>query len=359
MIPIYNQKVAIISDIHLGIHTNSELWHKIVLDYGEWLKKELISKNIKDIIVLGDIFNDRSDIGVQTLHVAESFFKIFTEGLYNFNIILLVGNHDCFYHNKSDVNSTSIFKGWKNITVIDKLETVTWFDNQYTFMPWGIPLDTLPYNNAGIFAHLDINTFKVNSIKICEKGVDSDELLKKSSLIITGHYHTKQERIYPNGKILYLGCVFPQNWNDVSDKKYYHILDLKTQEYKSFENVISPKYYKIKLSDLFIKEKLQETKSIVNGNFIKIIVDKQINYEQFEKIQTVLNSLQPLDLSSDFNDETTIKTPENYESVNMEISTMIPEYIESLEKTELKDKIISEMDSIYKTALTRVKIESN
>ena len=359
MINIYNQKIALISDIHLGVHTNSEVWHKIMLDYAVWLRDELITKGIKDIFVLGDIFNDRSDIGVQTLHVAEAFFKTFTDGLYNFNIVLLTGNHDSFFHDKADVNSISILKGWKNITVIDKLEFAEWYNKKYAFVPWGVDINTLPENLSGIFGHFEINTFKINNNKICEHGIDSDLLLSKSPNIYSGHYHTPQARKYPNGKILYLGCPYALRWSDVDETKGYYILDIKNDDIDFFENTISPKYYKIKLSDLMDKDKRPDLKKKITGNFIKIIVDKKLDYEMFEKLQTSLNALKPMDLGSDFSERSTIETPETYEAVNMDIPVLIPEYVDLLDKPDLRDKIVAEMDDIYNTALTKVKIESN
>ena len=359
MINIYGQKIALISDIHLGIHTNSEEWHKIILDYGIWLKNELVSKGIKDIFVLGDIFNDRSDIGVRTLHVAENFFKIFTEGTYNFNVVLLAGNHDSYFKDNADINSISILRGWKNITVVDTLQIAEWFNKKYALVPWGVDINQISEKMDGIFGHFDINTFKINTMKLCEHGIDSDILLDKGKLIMSGHYHTKQERIYPNGRIIYLGCPYSQNWGDAEDIKGYYILDVKEGTYEVFENIISPRYHKIKLTDFLDKTRLSEIKQRIKGNFIKILVDRAMDYEQFDKLQNKLNGMLPMDLSSDFSEIQDDSTPENYEAVDMDIPTMIPEYIDSLDKGELRDKIINELVEIHNTALTRVKIESN
>jgi hypothetical protein len=107
------------------------------------------------------------------------------------------------------------------------------------------------------------------------------------------------------------------------------------------------------------KEKRPEIKCRIPGNFIKIIVDKKLDYEMFEKLQTSLNALKPMDLGSDFSERSTIETPEVYEAVDMDIPVLIPEYVDLLDKPDLRDKIIAEMDEIYNTALTKVKIESN
>ena len=39
-----SNKVACISDIHLGVHQNSQTWHNIALDFARWLDKTLKEK---------------------------------------------------------------------------------------------------------------------------------------------------------------------------------------------------------------------------------------------------------------------------------------------------------------------------
>ena len=112
--------VCCISDIHIGVHQNSQMWLDICSDWGDWLIKELKKKKIKDIVIAGDLFHYRDEIAVNTIHHVSDFLKKFDK----FNIIMLVGNHDAFYKDRSDVNSMSILSGWKNIAVVqDKVHT--------------------------------------------------------------------------------------------------------------------------------------------------------------------------------------------------------------------------------------------
>ena len=48
-ITLNKSKVAIISDLHLGIHSNSSFWHEIAINWAKWLKEELNNKKITDI----------------------------------------------------------------------------------------------------------------------------------------------------------------------------------------------------------------------------------------------------------------------------------------------------------------------
>ena len=356
MIKFYGKTVAIISDVHLGLHANSELWHDILLNYAKWLKNELDKNNIQDLLILGDIFNNREEIGVKTLSVTEQFFKIFSNSISPINIILLNGNHDSYFRDNSDINSISIFKGWSNITVVDKPETIIVKNNKITFIPWGLH-NNIPSDNDLLFGHFEINTFKKNVAKLCEDGLDSSVLLEKAKLIMSGHFHLRDERSYKNGKIIYVGCPYQQNWNDVNSIKGYYLLNTEDLSYEFIENTITPKYLYIKLSDFFDKNKLENIKKSITGNFIKIIVDQEISYDSFEKILNVLTLLKPLEISSNFNINKELKVDENYEIVHLDTKLLLEEFVNSLEIKDLRDKILKELNEIYNTSLNRVKIE--
>ena len=46
------KEICCIADIHIGVHQNGTLRHKIALEWVNWLDEELKKKKIKDIPVL-------------------------------------------------------------------------------------------------------------------------------------------------------------------------------------------------------------------------------------------------------------------------------------------------------------------
>jgi DNA repair exonuclease SbcCD nuclease subunit len=354
MITFKDNNIAIISDTHLGIHKDSEVWHEIMLNYAKWLNDELTKKDIKDIVILGDIFNNREEIGVKTLHVSEEFFRI----LEGFNITVLIGNHDCFLRDSAYINSVSIFKGWNNINVVDKMTTVTTLNKNITMCPWGTKIEDIPDNTDLLLGHFEINTFKKTSFKMCEDGISSDDLLAKSKLIMSGHFHIRDERVYSNGKIMYVGCPYPQSWNDCDAEKGYYIMNLKDLSYTYTPNTISPRYYKIKLSEIFDKNKLAVIKTLVTGNFIKILVDIKIEFDKFDKILNGLMVLKPIEISNDYTNEAIYVSNANYQSVSLDTVTLLGEYLDTLDIKSNKDKIVKELGLIHEKASNKVKIES-
>ena len=98
------RKVCCVSDLHVGVHQNSSMWHDITVNWAIWLKTELQAKKVTDIIFPGDLFHYRDEIAVNTIHIVTQILNIWKD----FNIVLLVGNHDAYYKDRSDVNSLSI-----------------------------------------------------------------------------------------------------------------------------------------------------------------------------------------------------------------------------------------------------------
>jgi len=291
-----NRRVCCISDIHIGVHQNSTQWHNIILDWSKWLAKDLREKKIADIIISGDFFHYRDEIAVNTIH----FVKEILDEWSDFNIIILVGNHDAYYKDRSDINSLTILQGWPNISIISKLQTETIFGKKLTFCPWGVDVRDIPKSDI-IFGHFEINSFKQTNFKVCQTGVSSKDLLSKTSLVITGHFHLREERKYNNGTILYLGSPFQMDFGDVQSSKGYYILDVEENTFEFTENNLSPKHVKLVLSDL-VKNKVitDDIKQSLDNSFVKFIIDKNITPDEIDFIVRKLNSYNPISINVDY-----------------------------------------------------------
>ena len=289
-------KVCCISDIHVGVHQNSNQWHEITLKWATWLAKALKKKNISDIIISGDFFHYRDEIAVNTIHFATTVLNIWED----FNIIILVGNHDAYYKDRSDVNSLSVLNGWNNITVLSSPTTVNLFNQKVTFCPWGTAISQIPKSDV-IFGHFEIQSFRQNSFSICADGTRASDLLKKSSLIISGHFHLRDERHYEAGDIVYLGNPFQMDFGDAESIKGYYILDFETLDYEFTENKISPKHKKLHLSKLVEAGTItNDTKADLKGNFIKFIIDKNISPDEVDIVLQKFVSHNPVSVNIDY-----------------------------------------------------------
>lgn len=346
MINIKDTQVALISDIHLGIHQDSAAWHDIALQFAKWLNIELKARGISDIIIPGDIFHDRSEISVNTISVAYNFFNI----LKDYNIIIIVGNHDCFYKDRSDVNSASILAR-DNIHVVDKLTTTALFNNtrKVTFAPWAVNINDIEYSDV-IFGHFELNSFYHNNFKMCSNGVSTSNILDKGNTIITGHFHKTELRKYDNGQILYVGSPYQQTFADVGGINGCYIFNFDTLNIEEFiENTHSPKHFKIKISEcidgIYNLEKLKNT---IPNNIILLIVDKQVSPEQANLFASKLHTLKPFSLRIDFNyDHQYSILEKNTDLTSVDIAQAIEEFVTTLD-IDYKIETIDYLIDIYK-----------
>jgi len=297
MIPtIKNNKIAIFSDLHLGIHSNSSEWHTYAIEWANWFREECRDKGIKDLIFCGDWHHNRSEISVNTLQISADILDMFEE----FNLIAITGNHDIYYKHRTDVNSLSIFKNRKNVTILDQYQTLEAFGKKISFCPWNTSIKTIEKSDI-IFGHFEIETFKMNTFKVCEEGIRVKDLLSKSSLIISGHFHTRHEKKFGAGTILYVGNPFQMDFGDSGNCKGYHILDIDTLEYEFFENNVSPCYEKITLNELVEEGDITPViKNKITGNIVKLKIDRNISQEDMDILTSVFNKLRPEQLLIDY-----------------------------------------------------------
>jgi DNA repair exonuclease SbcCD nuclease subunit len=345
---ILNNKICCVSDIHIGVHQNSSMWHTIAIDWAKWLRDELREKDITDIIICGDLFHYRDEISVNTIHVTTKILSIWKE----FNIGMIVGNHDSYYKDRVDVNSLSILTGWDNITVFDTATTIESSGKTLTFCPWGTKVYEIPESDI-VFGHFEINTFKLNQFKICDHGISSSDLLSKSNLIITGHFHLREERQYDNGTILYIGSPFQMDFGDVGDTKGYYILDVESSKYEFFKNNISPNHVKLKLSTLVREKKItNKVKRLVENNIIRFIVDKNITPDEIEIILAKLSSIKPATMNVEYSinfDRFGLCDDDEYDLSGVDIPTAIEEFINILDiEGKSKKEIIQFTLDLYR-----------
>ena len=333
-----NSQIAIFSDLHLGVHMNSQAWHSISLDWAKWIVDELKAKKINEIVFCGDFFHSRSEITVNTLHHASTILDHFKD----FKIYMLAGNHDSFYKNNCSVNSIRIFNGKDNIVIIDKPTLIQIGGKECFFAPWGTELKDIQECDI-MFGHFEIETFKMNSFKVCEGGFKSQELLNYAPLVISGHFHLREERKYSKGTILYVGCPFELDFGDEGSTKGYYILDTNNAQYEFFPNEVSPRHVKINLSDLVkIPNFAEAGQVILKNNIVKVGIDKNVSIQDLDKLTLKLYNYKPLNLvidnSNNF-DKFGADLEQSIDLSGVDIAKAISDFVQLLDIDNKKDVI--------------------
>jgi len=343
---IKGKEIGIFSDIHIGLGQDSSSWHKIVLDFSKWVRDTYTDLGINDIIIPGDIFHNRSEISVNTLSVAKEFF----DNLKDFRIFISAGNHDCYYKDRSDINSISLFKGWNNIVVVDKDPIVIEAKGKkLSLIPWGVDVENIPKADI-CFGHFEIQTFKMNTYKVCDHGLDSASLLDKSPLVFSGHFHTRDDRNYKKGRIVYVGSPYQQNFGDVDQVRGIYTYNIESNDLKFIENTISPKHIKVYLSKL--KDKTQDAEFLNNNlskNMVSLVIDDEIDHEKVLALSTKLQTFNPTYFRTEYKqiDSDSLNNSGNIDYNVVDIEKNIEDFVNTMD-IDHKEEVINYLNSIYK-----------
>lgn len=233
----------------------------------EWVFDTAKQRNIQDILFGGDLLHDRQKIDVYTY---QKLYEILQKN--TINLWLLLGNHDLWFNDNTNISSVIPFSSISNVKVIDKPCQIKINDTYWDFIPFTHnPLEALKSIKSDYcLGHLAIDGAilhgnSVTSEVIIESDGDmvtiSPDLFKKYKNVFLGHYHASQ--IIDN--IEYIGSPLELNFGETKQKKHIIIFDTKTREKTYIENTFSPKH-------LILKETEMKNKNL-DGNFVKLIVD--------------------------------------------------------------------------------------
>lgn len=268
-------KLLLLTDTHLGLHDNSDVWLNVTLNLFKEIRDVCLTKNISNILHLGDFFHEKKHINQKTLDYAYDI----SEMIDPFRMTIITGNHDIYYKDVIKPSSLRCFQNNQNIDIVKS--TVEIYDD-LTLIPWN---GEIPPKGFFCFGHFSILSFNMNNSSVCNNGISPD-IFKNYKQVYSGHFHTPSHK----DNITYLGTPFQQTFHDVGSSRGYYIFDngdLEFIEYKS-----APKFIKLHTED--------ELKNI-EGNVVKLIYDKDYGTNTNSKILEEVEKQKPLRIDPDFN----------------------------------------------------------
>ena len=343
-------KIAILKGTHWGIRNSSDIF----MDYQERFYSEvffpyLLENNIKQILHLGDYYDNRKTINFKALiHNRKIFLEKLRE--YGITMDIIPGNHDTYFKNTNELNSLKELQGhYMNEVNLIMEPTVMKYDTlSVALIPWINPenenatLKFLKTCKAPVVgAHLELAGFDMQRGMPCMDGM-SPKHFEKFEMVLTGHFHAKSSR----ENIHYLGAQMEFFWNDCNDKKYFHVLDTETRELTEVHNPLTI-YEKIyydheKIGDFKFKDM-----RYLDNKFVKLIVVNKgdsYNFERFvDRIQTC--KIHELKIVEDFNEF--IGSNVNDDAVSVEDKeTLVMDYIDAVSTDLDKDRIKGEISNL-------------
>lgn len=244
-------KLLLIGDVHYGEHGNSQKYNQQVDVFMDWVCT--FSGKVDEVVQLGDWFDQRNQVNVSTLGYGIVGAKKLADAFGKENVSVLSGNHDLYYLDRLDVSSLAAIEAY--VTVIDDFKAI---DN-VLLTPW-IASDSMwndlvdkSVDYEYVLGHFEFNTFKMNAAYEMTSGRSHKELnaLKR---IVSGHYHSKQEK----DNVVYTGTPYPISFSEANQPHGVFILDTETNELEFYEydviKVLSIPYNQIVLlKDLDVK----------------------------------------------------------------------------------------------------------
>jgi DNA repair exonuclease SbcCD nuclease subunit len=286
-------KCILISDIHLGVSRNDDIWLNQSIELFQNIIDECVRRDVYSLCILGDFFHDRKNLYIKTMDTAIKIADMLQKS--KIHVVYLKGNHDVFYKTDNNVSSLHIFNEYPNIEIIDESVVI---DN-ISFTSWNGELLDAKY----LFGHLEINSFPVTNTMIFKDSHYNPPDFKKYKRVITGHFHIPSSK----GNITYLGSPCHLNFNDVGTERGYYYFDS--------ENDILDfiKFNGIRFECVSTEDGVCENK--IKGNVIKLIFEKDYGSVENNKRIEHIQSFNPLRVSVDFsklsNEITSVKMDEN------------------------------------------------
>jgi DNA repair exonuclease SbcCD nuclease subunit len=339
-------KVAILTDTHYGARKGSKLFH----DYFELFYKNVFfptleEQGITTVIHMGDAFDSRKSIDYQSLEWAK---RVVFEPLSNYDVHMIVGNHDSYYKNTNNTNSPQLLlKDYPNIRTYSTPSEIKVGNLDILLLPWICmeneeqSLKMIKKTKAKVaMGHLELQGFRVNRSIVMEHGLEAN-LFKNFTKVFSGHYHTRSN----NGTVFYLGNPYEIYWTDVNDTRGFTIFDTETLEHTPINNPYKM-FYNIYYEDTDYQT--FDTREYEN-KIVKVVVRKKTDTKKFEKFIDKLYSsnISELKVIENFD----IQEPQDFEAFESEDTiSILNRYIEEAEINLDKSIIQKMMQEIYQEA---------
>ena len=277
------KKAAVFTDIHFGLKGNSKVHNDDCERFIDWYIEQAQENGCETGIFCGDWHHNRNSLNLTTMDATIRCMEKLGQAFENF--YFFDGNHDLYYKDRRDVNSTAFGKYIPGITFIDEITTV----EDVTIVPWLVGDEWRKIEKIKskyMFGHFELPSFYMNAmVQMPDHGELKAEHFKHQEYVFSGHFHKRQQQ----GKVHYLGNAFPHNYADAwDDARGMMILDRENDAEPVYLNWDDcPKYRTTTLSKL-----LDPDSNIIKPNmYLRVTLDLPISYEEAQFIkETYINN---------------------------------------------------------------------
>ena len=264
------KKVAVCTDIHFGLKSNSLVHNQDCSDFIDWFIATAKEHGCETGMFLGDWSHQRAAINMQTLQYSLRSLEKLSRAFERFYFI--PGNHDLYYRDKRDIYSTEWAKHIPNIVIVNDF----FKDGDVIIAPWLVGDDhkkLAKMQARYMFGHFELPHFKMNAmVEMPDHGELKVENFSGIESVYSGHFHLRQSK----KNINYIGNCFPHNFADAGDDKRGMMIKEWGGPDQYFAWPGQPLYRVMKLS-----EAIDNGKNILQPNMhVRVELDIDISYEE-------------------------------------------------------------------------------
>lgn len=298
-------KILIFSDIHIHPHKKSSERLDHCLQVLDWVFEVAETRNIRNIVFLGDLFHDRQRIDVLTY---QKTFEVMERRLSerDLDLRLLLGNHDLWHNDRLDVSSVNPLRSIKGITVVDKPCVQEISDGSedvyFAFLPYTHdPIDDIhnlekewkatarKEDKKILGAHLSVDGALWNTRfnTAAEVAVEHDgdmvrvgpEIFKRWDRVFLGHYHAAQKL---DDSVEYVGSPLQLSFGEAFQDKNIIVYDTHEDSCEYIKNEFSPLHFIISEDEI--------DKYPLEGNFVRVEVEDISSKAMSDMRQTLVEN---------------------------------------------------------------------
>lgn len=264
------KKVAVCTDIHFGLKSNSLVHNQDCSNFIDWFIETAKANGCETGMFLGDWSHQRAAINMQTLQYSLRSLEKLSKAFDRFYFI--PGNHDLYYRDKRDIYSTEWAKHIPNIQIVNDF----FKDGDVIIAPWLVGDDHKKLQKMSakyMFGHFELPHFKMNAmVEMPDHGELKVENFSGVERVYSGHFHLRQHK----KNINYIGNCFPHNFADAGDDQRGMLIKEWGGEDQYFAWPGQPLYRVMKLS-----EAIDNGANMLRPNMhVRVELDIDISYEE-------------------------------------------------------------------------------
>ena len=267
---MFFKKVACFTDIHFGLKGNSRVHNDDCEAFVIWFIEQAKLHGCETCIFLGDWHHHRSATNVSTMNYTVSNMERLGKAFEK--VYVIMGNHDLYYKDSRDIQSTEFGRFIPGITMVNEITQI----DDVVMVPWLVGNEWKKVGKMKckyMFGHFELPNFFMNAmVEMPDTGELKGSDFVAQEYVFSGHFHKRQIK----NNIHYLGNPFPHNYADVDDDER----GMMIFEYGGKPRYLNwpdcPKYRTIKLSELIDRK----DEIIGSKTYLRVTLDIDISFEE-------------------------------------------------------------------------------